>query len=193
MARQVLLQLLGEGTLHEGLTYGSAFSGIDTFAAAVEAELGERWTYVFASEIEASPRAALLKAWGPRGLKSCYEDALGEGATSAPTVDLYVTSPECTAHSKRNHSRSATSQRTSLEAFWKSLGYVRARHPTVVVVENVNEPSSNGPITGLLARLSGYKLETGTLDPLKVARMPISRERQFWVLRSTVAIGGQNS
>ena len=42
VARQVLLQLLGEGTLHEGLTYGSAFSGVDTFAAAVEAELGER-------------------------------------------------------------------------------------------------------------------------------------------------------
>ena len=51
-----------------------------------------------------------------------------------------------------------------------------------MIVENVSEPSAVGPMTGLLARIEGYKMETGMLDPREVARMPVARERQYWVL-----------
>ena len=100
----------------------------------------------------------------------------------APTVDLFVCTPECDAHSKLNHSRNAADQRVTLEDLWKSLEYVRLQKPSVVVVENVDEPSSTGPITGLLSRLDGYRLESAMLDPRGVAKMPIARERRFWVL-----------
>ena len=184
VARQVVQMLVARGDLKPGAKYGSAFSGIDTFASALEAELKEDWTYGFASEKEKAVRRGLLHAWAPYGLTEacCFEDACHGEALCAPYVDLYMTSPECTAHSKRNHSPSAGDQRQSLEAFWASLGYVRAQHPQVVVVENVSEPSSIGPMTGLLGRLEGYSMETGELDPRSTAKMPIARQRQYWVL-----------
>ena len=185
VARQLVRQLLKDGTLSEGLTYGSAFSGVDTFAAAVEAELHGKWDYKFASEANRTVRQALLHAWGPHGLTeaACPLSAMSATAKGAPTVDLYVTTPECNDHSKRNHSRNATDQNTSTKDFWDSLEYVRTQRPRTVVVENVCEPSAVGPMTGLLSRLEGYTIHTGKMDPRTTAKMPISRERQFWVLR----------
>ena len=118
--------------------------------------------------------------------ETCYTDARGDFAACADRVDLFVTTPECTAHSRRNHAPSAQEQRTSLEEFWASLVYVRRRHPRVVVVENVHEPSSVGPMTGLLSRIPGYEIESGELTPQAVAKMPIARDRHFWVLKTTV-------
>ena len=166
------------------LRYGSSFSGIDTFAAALDAELRDPWVYVFASESDRVSRRALVETWSHRGLcvTQCYTDVTSEEAVAAPAVDIYVTTPECEAHSRRNHDRNAADQRVSLEAVWDSLAYVRRARPRVVVMENVTEASSVGPITGLLGRLSGYHLETGVLDPRNIAKMPIARERQFWVL-----------
>ena len=50
VARQLVKKLVADGTVAPGCIYGSAFSGLDTFASAVEAELGRDWTYEFASE-----------------------------------------------------------------------------------------------------------------------------------------------
>ena len=185
VARQVVKKLVADGAVSAGCRYGSAYSGVDTFAAAVEAELGNDWRYEFASEPSPAVRRGLLYAWGPKGLREqmCFHDAGGEDATSAPTVDLFVITPECTAHSRRNHDQSAQDQRCSLEAFWSSLEYVREQRPGVVVVENVHEPSSTGPMTGLLGRIGGYSMEVGTLDPRSVAKMPIARVRSYWVLK----------
>ena len=185
VARRLLSSLLEDGTLKAGLKYGSAFSGVDTFAAAVEEETGGEWAYEFASEPEEVPRKGLLHAWKRRGLRpaACFRDACSTEAAAAPKVDLYMTSPECTAHSKRNHARNGEDQRLSLTDFWRSLAYVRAQQPSVVVVENVAEASSVGPITGLLSRLEGYSIATAMLDPRAVAGAPVARERQYWVLR----------
>ena len=184
VARQLILTLVEEGRLQEGATYGSAFSGVDTFAGGMEGVMGKNWEYTFASEKVEKVRDALLGSWGGYGLteEACYHDSLGAEAKRAPSVDLYVTTPECNEHSKRNHKRSATGQRISLEEFWESLEYVRVQRPRLVIVENVSEPSAVGPMTGLLARIEGYKMETGMLDPREVARMPVARERQYWVL-----------
>jgi hypothetical protein len=78
-ARSVLRPLVTRGTLRAGMTYGSAWSGIDTFAAAVEAETGGEWRYAFASESGKRLRRALVASWGGRGLTAarCHEDARG--------------------------------------------------------------------------------------------------------------------
>eukprot|EP00966_Prymnesium_polylepis_P321040 7377359-Prymnesium_polylepis.1 len=45
-------------------------------------------------------------------------------------------------------------------------------------MENVSEPSTVGALTGLLARLEGYTLATGVLDPAMDGGAPMVRERQ---------------
>ena len=49
-AARIVATLLERGTLKAGLSYSSAYSGIDTFAAAVDAAVGGAWRYEFASE-----------------------------------------------------------------------------------------------------------------------------------------------
>lgn len=176
--------LEAEGLLTGKVRYGSAYSGIDIFAVAMEVELGIGWEYVFASEAIATVHKGLLRAWGGHGLTEacCYADARSEEAVGAPAVDVFVLTASCGTHSRRNHSRAWTEQRASLEDMWAALGYVRAQKPRVVVVENVVEGSVTGGVTGLLGRLGEYRMRTGAFDPRTVAGVPVARERQFWVL-----------
>ena len=183
-AARIVDTLLARGVLSAGLRYGSAYSGIDTFAAAVELATGGEWSYAFASEPEGVPRSGLLAAWGCRGLEEarCYRDAREGEALTAPAVDLFVITANCEAHSRRNHLQTASDQRASVDDVWRSLAYVRNMRPRAVVMENVNEASSVGPLTGLLARLEGYKMEAGAQDPGTDGGAPMSRERHFWLL-----------
>ena len=57
-----------EGLVKPGLSYGSSYSGIDMFAAALEYEMHGEWFYEFASECDPVARAGLLDAWYCRGL-----------------------------------------------------------------------------------------------------------------------------
>ena len=184
VARQLLRMLRAEGLLPSGLLYGSAFSGIDTFAAAVDEELEGDWTYSFASERDETARRGLAMAWAARGLQDdmIYRDARAAEAAGGPRVDLYVTTPTCEKYSRRNHRKTATGQHLTLGEVWDSLRYVREKRPRVVVMENVSEPEAIGPMTGLLSRLEGYRRRTAPLDPRTTAGAPTARERQFWVL-----------
>jgi hypothetical protein len=65
VAHQLVKALRARGLLAPGLTYGSAYSGIDMFAAAVEAEFGDAWTYEFASECDNHARAGLSSLGSP--------------------------------------------------------------------------------------------------------------------------------
>ena len=67
VARVLVRHLRGRGLLAPGVWYGSACSGVDTFACALEAELRD-FAYVFASESDATTRGALLRAWHAFGL-----------------------------------------------------------------------------------------------------------------------------
>ena len=80
VARRLVLRLAAEGVLSTGLTYGSAFSGIETFAAGVDQVFGEDWRYAFASEASAVARRGLCAAWGSRALTEgmVWQDARGE-------------------------------------------------------------------------------------------------------------------
>ena len=183
-AARIVDTLLARGVLSRGLSYGSAYSGIDTFAAAVELATGGAWSYAFASEWADVPRAGLLAAWGCRGLTdaACFRDARSGEALTAPAVDLFVLTASCEAHSRRNHSQTQEDQRASHKDVWASLAYVRDMRPRAVVMENVNEPSTVGPLTSMLARIEGYTLEAGVLDPAVDGGGAMSRERHFWLL-----------
>jgi site-specific DNA-cytosine methylase len=185
VGRRIVRELVQRKWLKRGAKYGSAYSGIDTFAAAVEAELGGQFTYVFASEHEGRLRRALVRAWGGHGLKAThvYDDAEGEAATHAPRVDLYVFTAVCNAHSKHNRQRSEETQMEGMEGVERALRYVEHRRPAIVVAENVNEASVVGPLGAMLRRLRGYEWEEGVLDALTTARVPVSRERYFWIGR----------
>ena len=68
VARSILRELGSRGLLPQKPRYGSAYSGIDTFAAAMEAEFGDEWTYEFASESDRIPRKGRHPARGTRGI-----------------------------------------------------------------------------------------------------------------------------
>ena len=184
VATQLVQELARRGLVHPHMRYGSAYSGVDTFAAAIEAELGEDWTYAAACELDDTVRGALLAAWGCRGLteETCGHDAGSEEAAGLPAVDLWVITPTCESYSKRNHLRTAKVQNVALGKVWKALEYARRQRPRVIVVENVAEAGAVGPITGLMARMEGYDMEAAKLDPRTVAKAPVAREREFWVL-----------
>ena len=118
VARQLLRMLRAEGLLPSGLLYGSAFSGIDTFAAAVDEELEGDWTYSFASERDETARRGLAMAWAARGLQDnmIYRDARAAEAAGGPRVDLYVTTPTCEKSSRRNLQSSEERDGAALDA-----------------------------------------------------------------------------
>jgi hypothetical protein len=189
VARQIVLLLKARGMAYRGMRYASAFSGIDTFAAALEQELGDGFgfSYVFASEQDKSVRRALIAAWCEHGLvpDQCDVDATSEASIHREEVDLFVITPTCESYSKRNHLvgvAESTAQNMATSKVWQALGYVRLRRPRVVVVENVAEASAQGPITGLLSRIEGYTLEACVLGPQDAAGAPMARDRQFWIL-----------
>jgi hypothetical protein len=192
VAQAIVALLVSEGTLQPGATYASAYSGVDMFAAAVDAELDGEWRYEFASEPDVLSRRVLMQAWATRGLREerCYRDACSTEARQEASVDLWVSSPECTSHSPANRGDTedvAAAQAASLASIWQSLEYVRRARPRAVVLENVAQRSISGPLTGLLSRLGGYSVRTSVLDPQTAAAAPMARERQFWLLTVVTA------
>lgn len=166
-----------------GLRYASLYSGIDTFAAAVD-ELAQDWEYVFACEKDDACRRTLHEAWGARGLsdRSIYYDAESDEVCRAAPVDLLSVTPDCEEFSPRNHSRSYADQQEALRGLWRGLGYVRLAQPKVVIVENVADVSAVEAITGVLRRLPGYAVARRVVDPYADLMIPVSRTRCYWVL-----------
>ena len=185
VARVIVRHLRDRGLLAPGVRYGSACSGVDTFACALEAELRD-FAYVFASESDATTRGALLGAWHAFGLTldRVYHDAAAEPATQAPPVGMWFLSPPCGAFSPRNHARSDETQAEHSGNISNMLNYLRLakRPPSIVVVENLAGPDAVGAISGLLMRIRGYFVEYSVLDPRESAGVPMSRARSFWVM-----------
>ena len=185
VVRALMRTLIRDGELKAGLRYGSAFSGLDLAAAALDEELQGKFEYVFASEREGKLRRALVAAWAARGLTlaRCYADARDERARSAPDVDLWVATPSCTENSRLNRVATDTDRARAAADFDMSLDYVRRRKPRVVIVENVSESSAVLPLTWVLTSIPGYAWSTGVLDPYEDLGEPVRRERQYWVGR----------
>lgn len=183
VVRRLVRRLLEAGVLARGATYGSAYSGVDLVAAALEAELGADWSHVFAAEADERKRLALGRAWGGRGLRweAIAEAAEGPQATTAPAVDLWSLTASCKPHSARNHSRCSKEQWASVAEVHRSLDYARLRRPRAIIVENVAMPSVVEPLTTVLEFLPGYRWETAVLDPRWHAGAATARERQYWL------------
>ena len=159
VARVIVRHLRDRGLLAPGVRYGSACSGVDTFACALEAELRD-FAYVFASESDATTRGALLGAWHAFGLTPgrVYHDATAKPATHAPSVGIWFLSPPCGAFSPRNHARNNGTQAEQSGKISLMLNYLRLSDhpPSIVVVENLAGPDAVGAINGLLMRIGGY-------------------------------------
>ena len=183
--RRLIRHLADAGAIAPGLTYGSAYSGVDLVAAAVDAEMDGDWHYEFASETDAPKRKVLARAWGGRGLQGgkIFYDAAGDEAVGAPSVDLWVMTASCKQFSRRNHAQSEDEQWSSLTEVHRCLDYVRHSTPGAILVENVTEDTVVKPLTEMLTRLPGYTWEVCVMDPKVHARAPITRERFYWLGR----------
>jgi len=183
LCARLVERLMERGVIAPGMTYGSAFSGVDLMAAAVEKVMGQAWEHRFASENARKKRAALRSAWACRGLtpEAVYWDATGEEATSAPQVDLWSMTASCKEFSQRKHEPTEEGQWTSLGAVHRSLDYVRVVRPKAVLIENVNAESVMRPLTAMVGRIGGYAWWAGVLSPETHAEDPMKRERFFIV------------
>lgn len=101
-----------------------------------------------------------------------------------PPVDLMVMTPNC--HPPQPPPGATSPARLLLGEFCSSLEYVRARLPQVVAVE-WHDPLAVASMTGLLHRLSGYTMESVSLDPRTVAGVPMALTRKFWMLERVSA------
>ena len=185
VASRILRMLADMKVLPDKITYASACSGIDTFASAVNAMFGAaNWQYMHAAEKDLGPRAVLADAWGldPQHI---YSDAASTQAVTAPTVDLFVLSPDCNKFSARNRGRN-TATPGALQAAGAAdatavMGFVFAARARIVVVENVNDPDGAAMLRSSLSRAKAYFWRSQMLDPPQHAGVPAKRERRFFV------------
>jgi len=164
------------------LRLGTACTGLDMFAAALDDLIEGPWTYVLASEWIGHVARALKAAYEDRGLTTdaIRTDARSLAATlHAPPVDLWVITPPCEPFSRRNHNRSAAEVLGALEDLDKMLNYARVHRPPAIIVENVDEPESQAAIAGALLSLPGYTWVHFASDAKEYG--PMARARHFWV------------
>ena len=179
--RAIVRLLIEEGSIDESPTYASAFSGMDTIAEAVDAEVEGQIDYQFASEEDPVARRVLLSAWGERGLGDtrCHEDATRGAAVEEVSVDVWACTAECVKHTRRVRA----SRREAAAAFVeldRSLDYVRLRRPRVVILENVCDPLLAERVNAAVSRIGGYRWRRIELSPHVLGRA-MERERAFWV------------
>ena len=134
------------------IRYGSAFSGLDVGAVALDHLFPGRWCYVFASESRRLLRSALVASWSPRGLLASSVHSDTRSTTSAPPVDIYLITSPCGDYSSRNRHRSSAAIARSLAVLSDSLEYVRQRRPSIVILENV--PDSEDHVNAMLITCS---------------------------------------
>ena len=180
IAKVILTFLKGMRVLPDTLTYASACSGIDTFAAAVHDMWGDSWRYAHAAEPDTQPRNVLADAWG-LDPSNIYMDAGSPEAQAAERADLFVLSPECNAFSRRRHGRDAGVIAGGAADAARVMPFVMAAKAKVVVLENVDEPDAVASISTMLQDASAYFWRSQALDPSTHAGVPARRERRFFI------------
>ena len=184
-ARLVLRRLLERRSPHrrdEVLTYASAFTGIDTVAAALDGVFnGVGWRYEFLAESDEKMRAAATAAWTTRGLDALRAHKDARCLESEAWVEMFCDTSECVEFSKKKHGRTHAEQARSLHDLSLSLGYVREKQPHLVLLENVDEPEATVPISGMLGSLAEYEWERIVICPYQHLGWPVRRRRSFWL------------
>ena len=174
------------------VSYGSSFSGIDGFAAAVHSVSGGHFTYAFAAERRGATRSALLAAWANHGL--CEANALTDarllGGAGMPHVHLFSCTPPCKPFSKGNEAWTHQARAEALADFHLAMNYVRNLKPDRVVIENVTSPCVVTGIGTILGMLTDYDFVRHELCPFLHFGIPTRRLRSYWIgSRRIVTLG----
>ena len=184
-ALDIAIDLAGDVS-HNGIVrYGSACSGLDMFATAVESRFGDQFRYCHASEWRSSIRKALLFTYEDRGLvpSRVHKDARVMSCFYGP-VDIWSFTPPCEPFSKRNHKKNdpevdAEELVKAGEQIHSMLWYPRLYRPRIILVENVCEHAATTIISSMLLSLPGYDwvtLETEARDYSESCR-----RRRLWI------------
>ena len=186
----IIEKLRRTGAIGNYCRYKSDFSGADIVAAAAREVFGpEHWAFIAASEPDAALRNVLLAAYGDSGLsvENLFYDAASEQSVHGDACDLYVSTPECQQHSRRNHHRSQDAVVTATRAFASSVKYVELARPRAIIVENVPEPDCIDAIWDVLCRIHGYDWFFQIIAADRNMGIPNARQRAFWVaIRSDI-------
>ena len=174
------------------VSYGSSFSGIDGFAAAVHSVSGGHFTYAFAAECRGATRSALLAAWANHGL--CEANALTDarllGGAGMPHVHIFSCTPPCKPFSKGNEAWTHQARAEALADFHLAMNYVRNLKPDRVVIENVTSPCVVTGIGTILGMLTDYDFVRHELCPFRHFGIPTRRLRSYWIgSRRIVTLG----
>jgi len=181
-ARRLARRLDDDGLLPQVVRYASSCSGGDFFAPAVkELRPNDTFQYLHAAEKDEGARSVLRDAWG-LSEDDIYRDAGGADAASAPTVDLYVTSPECVKMTKHVLERSAELLADGAIDAVLCMPFILAQRATVVVVENVSEGDAVDCLTTLLRHcFPEYEWRGQELDACREGGALVARARFYWV------------
>ena len=177
-----LLSRRSASRLGRPVTYASAFSGVDTVAAALDDILGaEGWRHEFLAEINPKVRAAATAAWTTRGLDPgrAHHDARDLGGEA--WVELFGLTGECVEFSPKQHSPSSVRRARALRDINLALDYVRKHKPHLVLIENVDTDAVTIPLSGVLGEMPEYEWERLPICPHRHLGWPVRRWRSFWL------------
>ena len=170
------------------LRYGSAFTGVDTFAVGllglVTGELGSRLSYEYAAESDEKLRAAALRAWGPHGLRSenTLSDARELSWREPVALHLYVLTPSCKPFSAMCHDPTVDAQASVLCSLRAALRVLeQGQPPWRVVIEYVPTATAEIAISCETGRLRAYEWQKLEYCPRHHGGRLNQRKRRFWV------------
>jgi DNA-cytosine methyltransferase len=147
------------------IKFGSDFSGLDAAAAALK-RMKVPHECVFASDLLKFSQKILQHVHKP---KNIFTDILERTAGQEEPVDLYVTTPPCQDFSSAGKQTGKDGPRHTGALIKKSLQYVRAHRPRVVIFENVLamlQKKFKPVLAGILKAFHdlGYKVHHKALD-----------------------------
>ena len=180
---RIALTGLPRASASSPVKYGSAFSGIDGFAAALHSASAGHMRHAFAAEQHPRTRSALLDAWGPLGLagESALADARLLGSADLPQVDVFSCTPPCKPFSKGNEAWTHQARAEVLADLHTSLHYVRTHKPARVIIENVTSPCVVAGVGTIVGALKDYDFVRYELCPFVHFGIPTRRLRSYWV------------
>ena len=164
----------------ESIRYASSCSGIDAYAAALEAMIGAKMQYVHAAEWRPSLAKALASTYSERGLtkEAVLKDARAFSHEVGP-CEIWSFTPPCEKYSKRNHIRSEEATCMAAKEVHEMLWYPRLWRPKIIVAENVRDNDGISVIGSALLSLPRYNWQKLPTDALHWSDM--ARDRMMWI------------
>ena len=144
---------------------GSDFTGLDAAAAALN-RMQVPHHCVFSSDLLTASQKILQHVYQP---KHMFKNILDRIADQEEPVDIYVTTPPCQDFSSAGKQTGKDGPRQTGALITKSMQYVRAHKPRIVIFENVLamlRKKFNPIVAGILKALEGlgYQVHHNALD-----------------------------